>query len=180
MDKIQIKNNKIVLPEQMKLDWGGIAKGYGVDLASQALIDMNIQKGFINAGGDIFCWGQNPDNNDWKIGIEHPRKSGFLGILSLTEMGAATSGDYQRFFIENGVRYHHIFDPSTGYPAKGRQSVTVIGPEVLFCDALSTALFVSKEPENILRNYPDYGAVIVNDDGDILFLGKEFNLELVK
>ncbi|HHF51498.1 MAG TPA: FAD:protein FMN transferase [Candidatus Aminicenantes bacterium] len=180
MDKIQIKNDEVILPEQMKLDWGGIAKGYGVDLASQALRKMNIQKGFLNAGGDIFCWGQNPENNDWKIGIKHPRKEGFLGILHLMDQGAATSGDYQRFFIKNGVRYHHIFDPSTGYPAKGKQSVTVMGPEVLFCDALSTALFVSKEPENILKKYPDYGAVIVNDDGEIFFFGKEFDIELIK
>ncbi len=180
MDKIKIKTHEVVLPEQMKLDWGGIAKGYGVDLASQALREMNIQRGFINAGGDIFCWGRNPDSKDWKIGIEHPRKSGFLGILSLTDQGAATSGDYQRFFIKNGMRYHHIFNPSTGYPARGRQSVTVMGPEVLFCDALSTALFVSKEPEKILKKYPDYGAVIVNEDGDMLFLGKEFVIKLIK
>ena len=179
MDKIQIKTKEIVLPEQMKLDWGGIAKGYGVDLAAQALRETNIRRGFINAGGDIYCWGRNPDNKDWKIGIEHPRESGFLGILSLTDQGAATSGDYQRFFIKNGTRYHHIFNPLTGYPAKGRQSVTVMGPEVLFCDALSTALFVSKEPEKILKKYPDYGAVIVNEDGDILFFGKELDIKLM-
>ncbi len=180
MDKLQIKNDEALLPEKMKLDWGGIAKGYGVDLASQAIREMNIQKGFINAGGDIFCWGQNPDNDAWRIGIKHPRKSGFLGILSLKGQGAATSGDYQRFFIKNGLRYHHIFDPLTGYPAKGRQSVTVMGPKVLFCDALSTALFVSKEPENILKKYPDYGAVIVNKEGETLILGKKFDIDLIK
>jgi thiamine biosynthesis lipoprotein len=178
MEKIQMENGKIFIPPQVKLDWGAIAKGYGIDLASKALINMNIQKGFINAGGDIFCWGKNPDGNDWKIGIHHPRKKGFLGILSLSGMGAATSGDYQRFFIKKGIRYHHIFNPSTGYPARGKQSVTVIGPEVFLCDALSTAVFVSKKPEIILKKYPDYGAVIVNDKGKIIFSGKKINIDL--
>lgn len=180
MGKIQIEKDELFIPPQVELDWGAIAKGYGVDLASDALIKMHIKKGFINAGGDIFCWGKNPEGNDWKIGIQHPRKKGFLGILSSSDMGAATSGDYQRFFIENGIRYHHIFNPFTGYPARGKQSVTVIGPKVLLCDALSTAVFVSKNPEEILKNYPDYGAVIVDDEGKITFHGKEYNFDLLE
>lgn len=180
MKNIRKDKNRFIIPDQFKLDWGAIAKGYGVDLASKALADMNIKKGFLNAGGDIFCWGKNPDKQDWKIAIQHPRENGFLGILSITELGAATSGDYQRFFIQDGMRYHHIFDPLTGYPATGKQSVTVIGPKVFLCDALSTAVFVSKEPENILRKYPEYGAIIVNQNGEIIFLGKNFQFELLK
>lgn len=172
MDKIDEENGTLSLLPGMELDWGGIAKGFGIDLASQSLIEMGISRGFINAGGDLYCWGKNPDNQLWNIGIKHPRKSGFLGVLSISNLGAATTGDYQRYFERNRVRYHHIFDPRTGYPARGKQSVTVCGPESLICDALSTALFVCQQPEEILEKYPDYGAIIVDSNGKLSFAGK--------
>lgn len=174
MEKIEERNKTLVLPLGMELDWGGIAKGFGIDLASKALIEMGISRGFINAGGDLYCWGKNPDNLAWNIGIKHPRKSGFLGALSISDLGAATAGDYQRYFVRDGVRYHHIFNPRTGYPVQGKQSVTVCGPETVLCDALSTALFVSQQPEKILEKYPDYGAIIVDSDGNLSFLGKPY------
>lgn len=172
MEKIKEENGTLLLLPGMKLDWGAIAKGFAIDLASQALIEKGISRGFINAGGDLYCWGENPDNQDWNIGIKHPRQSGFLGIISISEQGAATTGDYQRYFIKEGVRYHHVFDPRTGYPAGGKQSVTVCGPETLLCDALSTALFVSRNPEKIIEKYPDYGAIIADTEGNFSFLGK--------
>ncbi len=174
MDKICDQKTFLDLPEEMSLDWGGIAKGYGIDLAARTLKESGITKGFINAGGDLYCWGENPTQASWKIGIKHPRKEGFVGVLEIHDLGAATAGDYQRFFILDGIRYHHIFNPKTGYPAQGKQSVTIVGPETLLCDALSTALFVSLTPEIILKNYPDYGAVIVASDGTLSFLGKEY------
>lgn len=180
MNKIKEDNGALVLLPGMKLDWGGIAKGCAIDLASRALIEMGISRGFINAGGDLYCWGKNPDGQDWNIGIQHPRSKGYLGILSITQLGAATTGDYQRFFIKDGARYHHVFDPRTGYPASGKQSVTVCGPETLLCDALSTALFVSKNPEIIMDKYPEYGAIIIDSEGDISFVGKAYPLSRVE
>lgn len=174
MDKIKIKAGKISPPAGMSLDWGGIAKGFGIDLAAKALLQLGISKGFVNAGGDLYCWGTNPEEQPWQIGIKHPRRSGFLGVLSISDLGAATTGDYQRFFIEDGVRYHHVFDPRTGHPARSKQSVTVIGPEACFCDALSTALFVSSAPALILEKYPEYGAIFVTSEGEIYSLGKSF------
>lgn len=174
MHKIKVKNKEVLLPPGMKLDWGGIAKGLGVDLASQSLMAMGIQRGFINSGGDLYCWGRNPEDHSWQIGIKHPREQGFIGVLSLSNSGAATTGDYQRYFELNGVRYHHVLNPHTGYPAQNKQSVTVIGPETTICDALSTALFVSHQPEKILQKYKDYGVVIVNSAGKILVLGKPY------
>lgn len=174
MDKIRDQETFLDLPEGMSLDWGGIAKGYGIDLAARTLKESGITKGFINAGGDLYCWGKNPSRTSWKIGIKHPRKEGFIGVLEIHDLGAATAGDYQRFFIQDGIRYHHIFNPKTGYPARGKQSVTVVGPETLLCDALSTALFVSLHPETILEKYPDYGAMIVDSDGTLSILGKEY------
>ncbi len=178
MDKIHDQKTFLDLPEGMSLDWGGIAKGYGIDLAARSLKKSGITKGFINAGGDLYCWGENPSKISWKIGIKHPRNEGFIGVLEIRDLGAATAGDYQRFFIQDGIRYHHIFNPKTGYPAQGKQSVTVVGPETLLCDALSTALFVSLHPENILEKYPDYGAVIVDSNGSLSILGKEYSFYL--
>ena len=177
MDKIEEKNETLLLLPGMELDWGGIAKGFGIDLASKSLLEMGISNGFINAGGDLYCWGKNPDNEAWKVGIKHPRESGFFGVLSISDIGAGTTGDYQRYFVKDGVRYHHVFNPRTGYPSQGKQSVTVCGSETLLCDALSTALFVSSEPEKILEKYPDYGAIIVDSEGNISFLGKAYTFQ---
>lgn len=180
MEKIQEEKSALQVPPGFGLDWGGIAKGLGIDLAAQSLKTRGISRGFINAGGDLFCWGKNPSQNSWKIGIKHPRQEGFFGVLEISDVGAATAGDYQRFFIEEGFRYHHIFDPRTGYPASGKQSVTVIGPETLLCDALSTALFVSSQPERIINQYPQYGAVIMDNKGQISILGKGFPFQPVQ
>lgn len=177
MEKIQIQGESLILPPGMQLDWGAIAKGYGIDLASSTLRKKGILKGFVNAGGDLYCWGTNPDGLSWRIGIKHPRKPGFLGVIHLTDMAAATTGDYQRYFIEKGTRYHHVFDPHSGFPARGKQSVTVIGPETTICDALSTALFVSPCPQPILDRYSDYSAILIDGKGKVTVLGKPLNFE---
>lgn len=174
MDRIILQNGSLQLPPGMELDWGGIAKGFGIDLAANALIQMGLRHGFVNAGGDLFCWGKNPEHAAWQIGIKHPRNSGLSAVLSLSGKGAATTGDYQRFFIQDGIRYHHVFDPKTGYPSQGKQSVTVVGPEALFCDALSTALFVSSSPEKILEKFPEYGAFVIDAEGKFITMGKRY------
>jgi thiamine biosynthesis lipoprotein len=178
MDKIILEADKLLLMPGMELDWGGIAKGFGIDLASQAMIQTGIENGFINAGGDLYCWGRNPDQKPWQIGIKHPRSSGVCAILYIKDIGAATTGDYQRFFIHEGIRYHHVFDPKSGYPSQGKQSVTVLGPETLICDALSTALFVSDQPEQILKKFPEYGAVIIDGNGNSFLIGKTYPIRL--
>jgi thiamine biosynthesis lipoprotein len=174
MDKTHIENETLILSPGMELDWGGIAKGFGIDLASQSVMKQGIQNGFINAGGDLYCWGKNPDKRDWKIGIKHPRTSGISAVLEITGTGAATTGDYQRFFIQDGVRYHHVFNPKSGYPARYHQSVTVVGPKTLICDALSTALFVSSQPKEIVEKFPEYGAVIIDREENIRLIGKTY------
>lgn len=178
-EAIREQADSLILPPGMILDWGGLAKGWGVDLAAAALLDLGISRGFINAGGDLFCWGQNPSGSAWRVGIQHPREPGYLGILSVSGVAAATSGDYQRFFEKNGVRYHHVFDPRTGYPARGKQSVTVVGPQAALCDGLSTALFSSPAPDDILARYPQYGAVVVDAAGNLRLLGKSYPIEIL-
>jgi len=178
-DAIREQSGSLVLGPGMHLDWGGLAKGWGVDLAASALRDQGIARGFINAGGDLFCWGKNPAGSSWRVGVKHPRGQGYLAVLSVSGVGVATSGDYQRYFEKDGVRYHHIFNPRTGYPARGKQSVTVIGPETALCDGLSTALFSSPAPEEILNRYPDYSAIIVDETGKLRVLGKSYPLEIL-
>jgi thiamine biosynthesis lipoprotein len=178
-DAIREQSGSLALAPGMSLDWGGLAKGWGVDLAAAAFQNLGIARGFINAGGDLYCWGKNPAGSAWRIGIKHPRRKGYLGVLSVSDIAVATSGDYQRYFEQDGVRYHHIFDPRTGYPARGKQSVTVVGPETALCDGLSTALFASPTPEQILARYPDYSAIIVDDNGKVFVLGKSYPLELL-
>lgn len=177
MDRIEVKKGSLSLDPGVELDWGGIAKGFGIDLASQALIRMEVKNGFINAGGDLYCWGTNPENKTWKVGIKHPRKRGYLGVLNISQTGLATTGDYQRYFFKDGIRYHHVFNPKSGYPSEGKQSVTVAGPETLLCDALSTALFVSPQPEDILKKFPAYGAVLVESTGEIIQLGSPLSFQ---
>lgn len=179
LEKITERQGELIIPAGVKLDWGGIAKGWGVDKAFSALQKQGIKSGFINAGGDLRCWGQNPERRAWRIGLKHPRQPGFLGVLELADTAVATSGDYQRYFEVDGVRYHHIFDPKTGFPAQGKQSVTVIGPEAAICDALATAIFVLDDATPLLRLYPDYGAIVVNSEGALSFVGKTFPFSLI-
>jgi len=179
LEKITERQGELIIPAGVKLDWGGIAKGWGVDKAFSALQKQGIKSGFINAGGDLRCWGQNPERRAWRIGLKHPRQPGFLGVLELADTAVATSGDYQRYFEVDGVRYHHIFDPKTGFPAQGKQSVTVIGPEAAICDALATAIFVLDDATPLLRLYPDYGAIVVNSEGALSFVGKNFPFSLI-
>jgi thiamine biosynthesis lipoprotein len=178
MDKIEVHEAVLFPAPGIKLDWGSIAKGWAVDHAAKSLQAKGYARGFINAGGDLYCWGKNPAGTAWRIGIQHPRRQGYLGVLSLSDIGVATSGDYQRYFEQGGIRYHHIFDPKTGYPARGKRSVTIIGPETTLCDALSTALFVSPRPQSILKKYPAYGVIIVDEEGNITLEGRRFPLDI--
>jgi thiamine biosynthesis lipoprotein len=177
MDKVQVQDGRLVLSPGIQLDWGGLAKGHGIDLAYSVIKALGISRGFVNAGGDLYCWGFNPKGLPWQIGIKHPRKAGFVGVLSISDIGAATTGDYHRYFIDEGIRYHHVFDPHTGAPARGKQSVTVVGPETALCDALSTALFVSTHPKKILDQYPQYGAILIDEKGEISYLGKHVSFK---
>lgn len=178
MKRVETRQGVLSPASGVKLDWGGVAKGWAVDRAVKSLRAKGYSRGFINAGGDLYCWGKNPDGGNWRIGIQHPRGQGYLGVLSVSDIGVATSGDYQRYFERDGIRYHHIFNPATGYPARGRRSVTVIGPETTLCDALATALFVSDRPRSIINKYPDYGAVLVDEKGNVSLAGRRFRLSL--
>jgi thiamine biosynthesis lipoprotein len=126
----------------MRIDVGGIAKGYAVDSAIRVMKKSGIRDALISAGGDIYAMGARPGKESWRIGIRHPRDtSDLLGILELKYRAVATSGDYENFFEVGGKRYCHIMDPGTGRPVQGIMSVTILADTAAEADALATALF---------------------------------------
>ena len=126
----------------MAVDLGGIAKGYAVDKAFEILRSLGIENIIVNAGGDLRAGGKRSDQ-PWTIGIQHPRDLDKLmakGLLSDSAM--ATSGNYQKFFMHQGRRYGHIFNPKDGFPAEDFQSVSILYRDCMTADALATAVFV--------------------------------------
>ncbi|MCK4409201.1 MAG: FAD:protein FMN transferase [Candidatus Eisenbacteria sp.] len=150
------------------LDLDGVAKGYAVDRAVAVLEAMGMKTGVVDAGGDVGFAGRPPDGDGWRVGIKHPRQDGLLGVANLSGGGIATSGDYQRYALVDGVRYHHILDPATGYPARGVMSVTVASERAVDADALATAVFVLGPDEGLalIERTPGAAAVVVTGDGD--------------
>jgi thiamine biosynthesis lipoprotein len=154
--------------DEIRLAVGGIAKGYGVDQAIKTLQSCGITHAVINAGGDLYCLGDRAGKS-WRIGIQHPRKpSEVIAVVALRDQAVATSGDYQRYFIHQGERYHHILDPVTGRPAKSSQSATVIAETVEVADALATASFVlgSERGIPVLESIPKVEGMIVDSQGE--------------
>lgn len=135
------------------IDLGGIAKGYATDRIIELLAKEGITSALIDLGGNIAVIGSLPNGREWKLGLQHPSKSRgeYFGTIGVTDTSVVTSGPYERYFESNGVRYHHIFDPRTGYPAgSDLESVTVISRCSTDADALSTALFVMGSEEGLL------------------------------
>ena len=139
-----LENHRVILNrEQTELDLGAIAKGYVVDRLNSLLDSLGCPNHIIQAGGEIRLGGKKPSGS-WSVGIRHPRASDSLSGLIHTEVAKSisTSGDYERFFEQNGIRYHHIFDPRTGRPAQKYCAVTVVTDKSVWADALSTSLFI--------------------------------------
>ncbi len=156
----------------MLMDLGGIAKGYAADLALADLRQSGIGSGIVAAAGDIRAFGLKPDGTPWNVGIKNPRQKSdaddLMATARLSNKAVSTSGDYERYFMEDGRRYHHILDPKTGYPAGQCRSVTVISDDGIFADGFTTAVFVLG-PEKGMKLVRDSGvdAVIIDKDGVI-------------
>ncbi len=157
--------------KMMVLDLGGIAKGYAVDRAVEILKREGIRGGIVDAGGDLRVFGLKPDGTLWRTGIQHPRKSNkIIAILELTDKVVVTSGDYERYFLKDGVRYHHILNPETGLPARGCQSVTIVTEDTGYADAMATGVFVlgPEKGMGLINDRKDMEGIIITMSGELL------------
>jgi len=150
------------------IDLGGIAKGYAVDRGIEILRDNGIEYARLSAGGDMRLLGDKK-GKPWIVGIKNPRveknNNEHVAVLPLSDIAISTSGDYERFFInDKGKRVHHILSPKTGYSANGVQSVTILGPDSVTSDGLSTAVFVLgvKKGITLVESLPGIDVVIID------------------
>jgi FAD:protein FMN transferase len=163
---------KILLGKKgMAIDLGGIAKGYAVDRAFETLRSLGHQNIIVNAGGDLRAGGKRL-NQLWTIGIQHPRNPDkILGKVSLADSAMTTSGDYEKFFMYEGKRYGHIFNPRDGFPAEACQSVSILHKDCMTADALATAVFVLGPVKGyaMCQKLNGVGCLIVDKDEKIIF-----------
>lgn len=122
----------------MEIDLGGVVKEYAADRAATLCHDSGVHRGIVNLGGDLRVVGPRPDGSPWRVGVRHPRRDGTIGVLELTEGAVASSGDYERCIVVDGIRYGHVLNPCTGWPVRHLAAVTVVGPLCLIAGSAST------------------------------------------
>jgi len=174
-------NNKTIhfKQPQVRIDLGGIAKGYAVDLAISRAQAYGVERIFVSAGGDTRIHGDR-QGRPWVIGIRHPlNREKVIAKIPLVNEALSTSGDYERYFDEDGVRYHHIIDPKTGDSARKVHSVTILGPTAMDTDALSTSVFVlgAREGLALLESLEGIEGIIVDNEANLLFSSGLQNIE---
>lgn len=173
--KVHVEGNSITLDAPVKaIDLGGIAKGYIADKVDDFLETNNVTSAIINLGGNIYTVGTKPDGGNFNIGIQDPSKTdgSILGYVAVSNKSIVTSGSYERYFIQDGKRYHHILNPSTGYPVEnGLSSVTIISDESIDGDALSTTCFVLGKDEGmkLINNLDGIQAIFIDNNGKMYF-----------
>jgi len=153
-----------------RIDLGGIAKGYAMSQAIKILKAQGVSSALLDVGGDVYALGKK-GKKLWKIGIRNPRQDGILGYVEVEDLAVVGSGDYERFFIKDGKRYHHIFDPKTGYPTQGVASVTLIYHDPILAQSWTKIPFVvgPKRGLEILGNIAGMEAIIVTTSQEILY-----------
>jgi thiamine biosynthesis lipoprotein len=173
------QNQTVFLKEKgMRIGFGGIGKGYAADRAKSMMKLAGVESGIVNAAGDLTVWGNQPNGKEWTIGIADPTKKHFpFGSLTLTNMSVATSGNYEKYAIIDGVKYSHTIDPKTGYPVRGIKSATIICSSAEISDAMTTPVMVMGIKAGIhLIDQMKGIACIVIDDNDNIHTSKNINL----
>lgn len=172
--KIQFndENFSVRLLSDMQIDLGGIAKGYIAMKLAEKIEQKGVTSALISLGGNIQAIGSKPDGSAWQVGIQHPDYDNrYIGVLSINNEAAITSGAYQRYFEQDGKRYHHIIDPSTGAPSESDLlSVTVVTNDGTMGDAVSTAFFVmgSEKTKEFLDKNSQFNVVMLTKDYKVL------------
>jgi thiamine biosynthesis lipoprotein len=155
----------------VRINLGGIAKGYTVERAVSLLRSRGIRHGIVTAGGDSRLLGDRL-GQPFMVGIRDPRQDEEIVLtIPLEDEAVSTSGDYERYFEEDGKRYHHIIEPTTGLPASGVRSATIVGPDAVLTDALSTSVFVLGVDQGLtlISTLPDYEGVVIDADGRLFY-----------
>lgn len=169
--ELDAKNSAVFLKKKgMKIGFGAIGKGYAADKAKALLQEWGVTAGIINASGDMSAWGSQPNGEPWRVAISNPmNKNKVFALMPLQNRAVVTSGDYEKYVRINGVRYAHIIDPRTGYPATGLISVTVFAPKAELADALATAVFVMGKEAGIdrINQLPDVDCILIDANGKI-------------
>ncbi|MBZ4665282.1 FAD:protein FMN transferase [Mahella sp.] len=171
--QIDVSSGTIGLPERnMSIDLGAIAKGYAGDEAARIFKEYGVKSGIISLGGNVVVVGARPDGNPWRVGIQNPFKptGNYVAVVEETDKTVVTSGTYERYFIKDGKRYHHILDPSTGYPAdNGLASVSIISDKSIDADALSTTVFLlgPEKGMELVEELSDVECIMITNDKKI-------------
>jgi thiamine biosynthesis lipoprotein len=178
MDKVKLVDGKIVKSNpNIIIDFNAISKGFSVDVVARYLNELGIKNYLIEIGGELRTQGTR-NGNLWKVGIDKPEDTNFIkgqaglqAVVSITNKSMATSGNYRRFYIEDGVKYSHTIDPKTGYPIKNRLlSVTVLANECAIADGIATVCMVLGHEKAIefINSHPEYSAFMIysGDNGE--------------
>lgn len=183
---IKVEGNTVTLTDpETRIDLGGIAKGYIADRLKEYLKDEGIEHALIDLGGNMLTLGRRYDGNDFRIGIQKPfaDTGTAMAVVSVNDKSVVTSGDYERYFEKDGVIYHHILDPDTGYPVQNDlDQVTIISDQSVDGDALSTTCFAMglEDGLELIRSLDSIEAVFVTKDGEMHTSSNEIELEVLK
>jgi len=172
-EKIVLNNetHEISIPTDMRLGFGAIGKGYAANRAREVMKARGITSGLVNAGGDLIAWGKQETGQSWKIAIADPNAKGKIhSWLEIGDMAVVTSGNYEKYVEIDGVRYSHIIDPRTGWPARGIKSVTIVCPDAELADALATAVFVLGEESGmqLVNQLRGIECIVINDRNQVI------------
>ena len=170
---IDDKNNTVMLKEKgMRIGFGGIGKGYAADRARFMLEQNGVESGIVNASGDMVAWGTQANGDFWNIGISHPDYPSIpLATLVLKNQAIATSGNYEKYVIIDGIKYSHTIHPKTGLPVKGVKSVTIIASNGEIADAMATPVMVMG-PEagiSLIDQIPGIECILIDDNNRIYY-----------
>jgi FAD:protein FMN transferase len=167
-----LEGNRVLLASpDMHIGFGAIGKGYAADKVKSLLVEKGVSSGVINASGDLTAWGTRADGKTWRVGIANPDDANKkIASIPVEDYSVATSGDYERYFEVNGVRYSHTINPKTGKPVTGIKSVTIVSPSAELSDALATGVTVmgAEVGLHFIEQLPNTHCLIVTGENKIL------------